>query len=239
MFDIKIVNGYILNGTGNPWTKMDVGITGDTISEIGILNDVPSKKTIDANGMVVTPGFIDTHVHSDLLCTRPDIHKIKALQGVTTELFGQDGISVAPVSAETKPLWQKQLKGLNGDIGDWPWETVDEYLAFLENTDLIGNNTYLVPHGAARTLVMGFDGRKATKEEMVEMRKIVEKGMEEGAVGVSSGLIYPPNLYSDKDELIEICKGAAHFDGCFVVHIRNESNNSLEALDEEIGRAHV
>jgi N-acyl-D-amino-acid deacylase len=239
MFDIKIVNGYVLDGTGSPWTKVDIGITKDTIIEIGQLADAPSKKVIDADGLVVTPGFIDTHVHSDLLCTKLETHKIKALQGVTTELFGQDGISVAPVSAETKPLWQKQLKGLNGDIGDWPWETVDEYLAFLENTDLIGNNTYLVPHGAARTLVMGFDGRKATKEEMVEMRKIVEKGMEEGAVGVSSGLIYPPNLYSDKDELIEICKGAAHFDGCFVVHIRNESNKSLEALDEVIDVARI
>ncbi|MFA1820903.1 amidohydrolase family protein [Virgibacillus oceani] len=239
MFDIKIVNGYILDGTGNPWTKMDIGITDDTISEIGQLADAPSKQTIDANCMTVTPGFIDTHVHSDLLCTRPEIHKIKALQGVTTELFGQDGISVAPVSAETKPLWQKQLKGLDGDIGDWPWETIDEYLTFLENSDLIGNNTYLVPHGGARTLVMGFDGRKATKEEMVEMRKIVEKGMEEGAVGVSSGLIYPPNLYSDKEELIEICKGAARYDGCFVVHIRNESNKSLEALDEVIDVARI
>lgn len=239
MFDIKIVNGHILDGTGNPWTKLDIGITNDTITEIGHLKDAPSKETIDADGLVVSPGFIDTHVHSDLLCLRPEVHKIKVLQGVTTELFGQDGISVAPVSDETKPIWQKQLKGLNGDIGDWPWESVDDYLSYLEQSDLIGNNTYLVPHGAARTLVMGFDGRKATREEMVEMRKIVEKGMEEGAVGVSSGLIYPPNLYSDKEELIEICRGAARYDGCFVVHIRNESNKSLEALEEVIDVARI
>src|SRR5699024_8716523 len=114
----------------------------------------------------------------------------------TTELFGQDGISVAPISEETKPLWQKQLNGLNGNIGDWPWQSIDGYLSFLENSTLAGNCLYLVPHGNVRTLVMGFAGRKASKDEMAQMRELVEEGMRQGAVGVSSGLIYPPNVYS-------------------------------------------
>lgn len=239
MFDMKIINGHVLDGTGNPWTKLDIGISDGKISEIGHLKDAPSKETIDANGLVVTPGFIDTHVHSDLLCLIPEVHKIKVLQGVTTELFGQDGISVAPVTSETKPIWQKQLKGLNGDIGNWPWESIDDYLTHLENSNLIGNGAYLVPHGNVRTLVMGFEGREATKEEMIKMRELVEQGMEEGAVGLSSGLIYPPNLYSNKEELIEICRGAAAYDGCFVVHIRNESNKVLEALEEVIDVARI
>jgi N-acyl-D-amino-acid deacylase len=234
MYDIIIKNGKVYDGTGNPWTKLDVGITDGKIVNMGDLSSESAKTIIDAKELAISPGFIDTHSHSDLLCTRPDVHKIKLLQGVTNEVFGQDGISVAPVSEETKPLWQKQLKGLNGDIGDWPWNTVEEYLEFLDNSGISGNATYLVPHGAVRTLVMGFEGRTSTKEEMSQMRELVEEGMRQGAVGLSSGLVYPPNVFSNKEELIEICKGAAKYDGCFVVHIRNESNYSLDALDEVI-----
>jgi N-acyl-D-amino-acid deacylase len=234
MYDVIIKNGKVFDGTGNPWTKLDIGIKGERIAEIGDLNKAQAAQIIDARGMAVSPGFIDTHVHSDLLCTVLEVHKIKALQGVTTELFGQDGISVAPVSEVTKPLWQQQLRGLNGDIGEWPWNSVEEYFTFLEQSNIIGNAAYLVPHGAVRTLVMGFEGRRATAEEMEKMRELVEEGMRQGSVGVSSGLVYPPNVYSDKKELIEICKGAAKYDGCFVVHIRNESIHSLTALDEVI-----
>src|SRR5699024_7683668 len=153
------------------------------------LNTEMAREVIDAERLAISPGFIDTHTHSDLLCTKPEVHKVKLAQGVTTELFGQDGISVAPVSETTKPLWQKQLIGLDVDIGDWPWESVDEYLSFLENTPIAGNAIYLVPHGGVRSLVMGFEERKATKEEMKEMRLLVEEAMRQGAVGVSTGLI--------------------------------------------------
>ncbi|MGE6260616.1 N-acyl-D-amino-acid deacylase family protein [Heyndrickxia sporothermodurans] len=234
MFDVILKNGHVYDGSGNPWTKLDIGIIEGKIAFLGDLSKEQAIQIIDCKGMAVSPGFIDPHVHSDLLCTKPEIHKIKALQGVTTELFGQDGISVAPVSEETKPLWKKQLNGLNGDIGEWPWYSIDEYLTFLENSKMIGNAAYLVPHGAVRTLVMGFEGRNATIEEIEKMREIVEEGMRQGAIGVSTGLVYPPNVFSDKEELIEICKGAAKYDGCFVVHIRNESIHSLTALDEVI-----
>ncbi|MEI3606576.1 D-aminoacylase [Pseudogracilibacillus sp. SE30717A] len=234
MYDIIIRDGKLFDGSGNPWTKLDIGIKDGKIKKIAKLHNESAHTEINAEGMAVVPGFIDTHVHSDLLCTKPEIHKIKVLQGVTTELFGQDGISVAPVSEETKPLWKKQLEGLDGKIDSWDWNTIDEYLDFLQNQSLLGNVTYLVPHGAVRTLVMGFEGRESTKAEMQEMRKLVEEGMREGAYGVSSGLIYPPNLYSNKEELIEICKGAAKYNGCFVVHVRNESTKILEALDEVI-----
>lgn len=234
MYDVIIRRGQVYDGTGNPWTRTDIGVKNGKIAAVGPLAGARGIEEIDARGLAVAPGFIDTHSHSDLLCTQPKVHKIKLLQGVTTELFGQDGISVAPVSEKTKPLWQKQLKGLNGDIGDWPWESIADYLAFLEKATIAGNAAYLVPHGAVRTLVMGFAGREATAEEMGKMRELVEIGMQEGAVGLSSGLIYPPNLFSNKEELIEICKGAATYDGCFVVHIRNESNHVLEALDEVI-----
>ncbi|WP_245917548.1 amidohydrolase family protein [Bacillus canaveralius] len=177
MFDILIKHGKLVDGTGNPWTALDIGIKNGKITEIGLLKEHEAKLVIEADGLFVSPGFIDTHVHSDLLCLKPDIHKIKILQGITTELFGQDGISVAPVSEETKPLWQQQLKGLNGDIGDWPWNSIKEYLEYLEDMRIAGNAAYLVPHGAVRTLVMGFEGRVATREEMVKMRELVEEGM--------------------------------------------------------------
>jgi N-acyl-D-amino-acid deacylase len=234
MFDILIKHGKLIDGTGNPWTSLDVGIKNGKIAEIGVLSESKANLVINAEGLMVAPGFIDTHVHSDLMCLRPDIHKIKLLQGITTELFGQDGISVAPVTEETKPLWQKQLKGLNGDIGDWPWNSIEEYLSFLEQHKIAGNAAYLVPHGAVRSMVMGFEDRTATQEEIQKMRELVEEGMRQGAVGVSTGLVYPPNVYSNKEELIEICKASATYGGSFVVHIRNESNRSLEALDEVI-----
>ncbi|MET3507353.1 N-acyl-D-amino-acid deacylase family protein [Halalkalibacter oceani] len=234
MYDIIIRNGKIFDGTGNPWTKLDIAIKDGRIVNMGKFENESATTEIEAEGLAVSPGFIDTHVHSDLLCTKPDVHKIKVLQGVTTELLGQDGISVAPVSEKTKPLWQKQLEGLNGTIGDWEWNTIEEYLTFLENSQLLGNVAYLVPHGAVRTLTMGFEGRESTKDEMIRMRELVEEGMRQGAYGVSTGLIYPPNSYSNKEELIEICKGAAKYDGCFVVHIRNESTTLLDSLEEVI-----
>lgn len=239
MYDVIIRNGLVCDGTGNPWTKLDVGIRAGKIVRLAKLVFEQAEIEIDASGCIVSPGFIDPHVHSDLLCTNPEIHKIRVLQGITTELFGQDGISVAPVSKHTKQEWQKQLKGLNGDIGDWPWETIDEYLSFLEAADMIGNAAYLIPHGNIRTLVMGFEGRQATKEECREMREWVEAGMRQGAFGISSGIQYPPCAYANLEELVEICKGATKYDGCFVVHIRNESNLSLEALDEVIEAARI
>ncbi|UFJ41827.1 D-aminoacylase [Brevibacillus humidisoli] len=237
MYDVLIRGGMLCDGTGNPWTKRDIGVSDGKIAAIADLSSSGGKVEIDASGQVVAPGFIDPHVHSDLLCTRPEIHKIKVLQGVTTELFGQDGISVAPVSAETKPLWQQQLKGLNGDIGEWPWHSVDEYLQFLERASLAGNAAYLVPHGAVRTMVVGFAAREASQREIEQMSQLVEEGMRQGAFGISSGIQYPPCAYTTLDELVAICSSAAKYDGCFVVHIRNESNLSLEALDEVIEAA--
>lgn len=234
MLDILIKNGKVFDGTGNPYTLLDIGIKDGKIVKLERNLKIDAKRVIDAKGLAVSPGFIDTHVHSDLLWTKPEIHQIKIKKGVTTELFGQDGISVAPVSNKTRPLWQAQLKGLDGDIGEWPWDSVESYLKKIEELKCLTNVAYLVPHGNVRTLVMGFEKRESTVNEQIEMRKLVEKGMEEGAIGFSTGLVYPPNSFCATDELIEICKGVAKYDGCLVVHMRNESFNIMEALDEMI-----
>ena len=232
MFDLLIKNGMLVDGTGNPWTKLDLAIRNGKIVRMAKQINENALQIIDASNKVVSPGFIDTHIHSDLMCTVPTRSQIRLKQGVTTELLGQDGISVAPVSSHTKPFWQNQLSSLIGDIGEWNWNSVSEYLHFLQKSNLLGNVAYLVPHGNVRTLVMGLEERQATKEERVQMREIVEKSMGEGAIGFSSGLVYPPNVFSDTEELIEICKGVAKYDGCFVVHIRNESFSIIEAFDE-------
>lgn len=239
MFDFVIRNGMLCDGSGNPWTKMDIGIVGGRIKKVKKNMEEQGKQEINADVFIVSPGFIDPHSHSDLWCMKPEVHHIRALQGITTEVFGQDGISVAPVSERTKPLWQKQLKGLNGDIGNWPWNTIEEYLNYLDQMKIVGNAAYLIPHGAVRTLVMGFEGRMARSEEICLMSELVEEGMKQGAFGISSGIQYPPCVYANKEELIEICKSTAKYDGCFMVHIRNESNLSLEALDEVIDVARV
>lgn len=236
-YDLIIRGGMVCDGTGNPWTRHDVGIKNGMISSVSDLAAAKGTVEVEATGLVVTPGFIDAHVHSDLWCTRPDIHNIRVLQGITTELAGQDGVSVAPVTTETKALWMKQLSRVNGEIGEWPWSSIDDYLRFLENTRLAGNIAYLVPHGNIRSMVMGFEGREASSHEIAAMQELVEMGMQQGAFGVSSGIQYPPCVYANKEELVGICKGAAKYDGCFVVHIRNESNYSVEALDEVIDAA--
>ncbi|MED4018516.1 D-aminoacylase [Sutcliffiella cohnii] len=234
MLDILIKNGKVYDGSGNPYTLLDIGVKDGKIVKLERHMKHEAKKVIDAKGLAVSPGFIDTHVHSDLLWTKPEIHQIKIKKGVTTELFGQDGISVAPVSNETRPLWQAQLKGLNGDIGEWPWDSVESYLKKIDERKSLTNVSYLVPHGNIRTLVMGFEKRESTVDEQIEMRKLVEKAMEEGAIGFSTGLVYPPNSFCATEELIEICKGVAKYDGCLVVHMRNESFNIMQALDEMI-----
>ncbi len=221
MFDILIKNGRVIDGTNNPWTNMDIAVKDGKIVEMRKNINGKTLKEIDVKNKIVCPGFIDTHVHSDLLAMKPEIHQIKLKQGITTELLGQDGISVAPVSSSTKKLWQQQLKGLNGDIGEWDWFSVSEYLEKLEKSNILGNMAYLVPHGNVRTLVMGFEEREATHQEILSMRRHVEDAMKEGAIGFSSGLVYPPNVFSSTEELIEICKGVAEYDGCFVVHMRN------------------
>ncbi len=239
MLDIIIKNGIVYDGAGNPPTKLEVGIKDGKIVKIDNLINEEAKNVINAKELAISPGFIDTHSHCDLYCVKPDIYKIRTLQGITTELLGQDGISVAPVSDDTKPLWQKQLKALNGDIGDWPWEDIEQYLKYLESQPIVGNLTYLVPHGNVRSLVMGFEQRIATEKELLEMQKLVEIGLKQGATGVSSGLVYPPNVYSNTKELIAICEVAAKYNKVFVVHIRNESANALVALEEmlDVARA--
>jgi N-acyl-D-amino-acid deacylase len=236
-----IRNGWIVDGSGQARYKAALVVEDELITEIGALpSGAGFDRVIDAEGMIVAPGFIDTHSHSDLEIMVNPYVEAKVRQGVTTELLGQDGISMAPLPKRYISPWRKNLAGLDGDSDEagWDYETTDGYLRALEEKGVGLNESYLVPHGNIRMEAMGLDNRKPTQDELEQMRQITRREMEVGAFGLSTGLIYMPCAYAETAELIELCKVVAEFDGAFVVHQRSEADTILASMKEviEIGR---
>ena len=199
-----------------------------------------ADKVIDAKGRVICPGFIDTHSHSDLVILVNPYNEVKIRQGITTEVLGQDGISMAPLPQEHISSWRKNLAGLDGESDeiDWKYETTENYLKMMDYNGVGLNETYLVPHGNVRMEAMGLEDRPATKEEIQKMCEITERELKAGAIGLSTGLIYIPCAYSLTEEIIEMCKVVAKYDGVFVVHQRSEADTILTSMEEiiEIGK---
>jgi N-acyl-D-amino-acid deacylase len=235
-----IRNGTIVDGTGGPRYRADLLVEAGTIVAIGRNLAADGREVVDASGLVVAPGFIDTHSHSDLKVLEEPLLAPKLRQGITTEVLGQDGVSMAPLPLNFVEDWKKNLAGLEGvsDTVDWSWKTTEGYLAALERRGLVLNESYLVPHGNVRMEAMGLEDRSPSAAEVDAMRRIVRREMEAGALGLSSGLIYIPCAYGDTSEVIEMCKIVAEFGGVFVVHQRSEANNILGSMDEilRIGR---
>jgi N-acyl-D-amino-acid deacylase len=232
-----IRNGVIVDGSGQPRYAADLVVEDERIAAIGAIGSGGQfDHAIDATGMIVAPGFIDTHSHSDLeLLLNPYI-EAKVRQGVTTELLGQDGISMAPLPRKYISPWRKNLAGLEGESDElsWSYETTEQYLAALAEKGVGLNESYLVPHGNVRMEAMGLNNRKPTPRELDRMREIVRREMEAGAFGLSTGLIYMPCAYADTEELIALCKVVAEFDGVFVVHQRSEADTILDSMQEII-----
>lgn len=238
---ILIKNGYIVDGNKTPKYQGDILVEDKIIKKIGdIEKDTPVDKVIDAKNRLITPGFIDTHSHSDLMILVNPYNQIKIRQGITTEVLGQDGISMAPLPKEFISPWRKNLAGLDGESDeiDWEYETTDNYLKMMETKGVGLNETYLVPHGNIRMEAMGLEGRVATDEEIEKMCEITRREMEAGAFGLSTGLIYIPCAYCETKEIIEMCKVVAEFDGVFVVHQRSEADTIVNSMREviEIGK---
>jgi N-acyl-D-amino-acid deacylase len=235
-----IRNGTIVDGTGGPRYRADLLIDEGTILAIGRNLSADGYEVVDASGLIIAPGFIDTHSHSDLKVLEDPLLAPKLRQGITTEVLGQDGISMAPLPLAYVEDWKKNLAGLEGvsDTVDWSWKTTEGYLAALEARGLVLNESYLVPHGNVRMEAMGLEDRAPTIEEVDAMTRIVRREMEAGALGLSSGLIYIPCAYGDVAEIIAMCRVVAEFGGVFVVHQRSEANNILASMDEilRIGR---
>ena len=235
-----IKSGLVVDGSGKAGFKADVLLNGAKIEKIGNITQTADMEVIDASGLVVAPGFIDTHTHSDLqILLKPEIVP-KVMQGITTEVLGQDGISLAPLPVQYISPWRKNLAGLDGDSDDinWEFKTTEGYLKMIDEIKPGPNECYLVPHGNIRMEAMGLDNRQPTPEEMEKIRSITRREMEAGAVGLSTGLIYMPCAYSKLEEIIEMCKVVAEFDGIFVIHQRSEADNILESMEEviKIGR---
>ncbi|MGD2201046.1 MAG: D-aminoacylase [Candidatus Bathyarchaeota archaeon] len=231
-YDLIVENCKVIDGTGNPWYKADIGITQGEITKLGRIKD-GGRETINARGLVASPGFIDTHSHSDLMLLAEPEARQKVMQGITTEVIGQDGLGEAPIRDDVLEDWRRYLSGLNGDPDiDWNWRSFGGYLNALEAAGPATNIAALVGHGNLRLLAMGMENRAPTGSELSEMKGLLTESMVSGAFGLSTGLIYPPCVYAEIGELVELCKVTAAHGGIFVVHMRNEGDMLLESIDE-------
>jgi len=230
-FDIVIKDGRIVDGSGNPWFKGDLGIEGDRITRVGDLGEYDAKKEIEARGLLVCPGFVDVHTHSDtsfIINPRADS---KVLQGVTTEILGNCGDSPAPVTELGKSFESKRLEELGIE---WDWYSVAEYLGRLERGGVPVNVGTLIGHGTVRASIMGYEARAPSGGELTQMKELVEQGMRDGALGLSTGIKYAPGVYASTDEIVELSRVVARYGGLYSTHIRNQGDGLIDSIDEAI-----
>jgi len=233
VLDIKITGGQVIDGTGAPARRADVGVTGDRITTVSDLAAEPAGRTIDATGRTVTPGFIDMHSHSDWRLWGNRRAESKIRQGVTTEVVGNCGFSPAPVSDE----YRSEMQGfaLNVPPGmDFSWNSVGDYLARYESDGVALNVAQLIGHGTLRLAAMGFARRPPTAAEQAHMERMMDAAMADGAYGLATGLIYAPGSYAATEEIIGIARHAAGGRGFYASHIRGEGATLLDAVAEAI-----
>lgn len=236
LYDVVIREGYILDGSGNPWFKADMAIKDGKIVKIGYLNHCQSDYVINAKGLFIAPGFIDIHTHYDLALFIDSKLEHVVKQGVTTIVIGNCGISPFPVKLKYLNLLRKftaPFTPLGAEI-NWNWVSLRGFTEELEKRKLGLNVAPLVGHGAVRIAAMGFEAREAEKDELEEMKRLVKQQMEEGAFGMSTGLIYAPAIYATTEELIELCKVVAAYGGIYATHIRSEGSMLVESIEETL-----
>jgi N-acyl-D-amino-acid deacylase len=233
--DIVIRNAEIVDGSGAPRRRGEIAICGERIALVGESCPGQARRVIDAEGLVVCPGFIDMHTHSDLMLLAEPKASAKLMQGVTTEVIGQDGLSYAPGTAETLAQFRANLKGLNGDPPGlaWNWRTVGEFLDRLDGRTAV-NVAMLAPHGNLRAAVLGMQSRAASDGELDRMQQLLDQAMAEGAFGLSTGLTYAPCSFGDARELTALCRIVARHGGFFAPHLRSYGADMEAAVDEAI-----
>lgn len=229
-FDILIRNGHILDGTGNPWYAADLGIQGDRITAIGNLHNAQATTVIDASGDVVSPGFIDVLGQSEMALLIDNRALSKLSQGITSEITGE-GNSIAPQNEKTIAALKPFLDEYHLTID---WTTLDGYFQRLERQGTPLNLGTFVGAAQVREAVIGDDDRDPSPAELDQMRALVDQAMKDGALGVSTALIYPPGHYAKTGELIALCKVAAQYGGIYATHMRSEGAQETEAIDEAI-----
>jgi N-acyl-D-amino-acid deacylase len=236
MTDLRIENARVVDGTGAPWFRGSVAVKGDRIAAVSRdpSPDNRADTVIDAADRAVSPGFVDTHSHSDMELFADPTLAPKLRQGITTEVLGQDGFSMAPMHREGgAEAWSKQLGALAGSVDvDWTWGGVDDYLDAVEANGVAPNVALLVGHGTVRFNVLGMADRAPTAEELEEMGDLVTEALEAGALGFSTGLIYTPCTYAGTEEVGALAARLEPYGRPFVAHIRSEGRWVWEALDE-------
>jgi N-acyl-D-amino-acid deacylase len=228
-YDIIIHNGMVYDGSGGAPRRADVGVKGDQIAAIGDLSKARATNEVDVGGMAVAPGFINMLSHSEtsLIVDYRSLGELR--QGVTTQIFGES--SMGPLSDEMK---RTQLAS-QGDIKfDIPWTTLAEYLKYMEKRGISQNVASFVGAGTVRSHVIGLEDKPPTPAQLEQMKELVRREMEAGALGVTTALIYPPNFFAKTDELIELCKVASKYRGKYIAHIRSEANQFMEAVEETL-----
>ena len=229
-FDLVIANGHIIDGTGSPWYSGDVGIRDGRIAAIGNLSAAPRKRTINAQGKVVAPGFIDMLGQSETSILVDPRLPSKIYQGITTEITGEGG-SAAPLNdtiiATDRPGYEHYK--INPD-----WRTFRQYFVRLEKQGMGINLASYVGATQVRRMVLGDADVQPTPEQLEKMKALVRDAMRDGAAGVSTSLMYAPAPYAKTEEIIALASEASKFGGIYATHIRNESDSALEAIDEAV-----
>jgi N-acyl-D-amino-acid deacylase len=233
-YDVIIRNGHVIDGTGSPWYAADVAVKDGRIAAVGRLGGAKGARTIDAHGMVVAPGFIDMLGQSELTLLVDPRAPSKIFQGITTEVTGE-GQSIAPLNDN---MIKENQSGYDHFKVKADWRTLAEYFARLEKQGIGINMGTYIGAASARAMVIGYGNRAPTPEELKQMEALVEQGMREGALGLSTALQYPPAPYASTEELIALAKVASRHGGIYATHMRSEGNAEDAALDEafRIGR---
>src|SRR5436309_4654632 len=227
-FDIVIKGGTVYDGTGGEGHVTDVAIRGDRIAGVGDFAKASAKKTIDARGLAVAPGFINMLSWSNESLIQDGRSQSEIRQGVTAEIMGE-GESMGPVNDRVREHMLREQSDIKYDI---KWNTLTEYLKYLESRGISCNVASFLGATTVREYVIGFEDKAPTPQQLDQMRDLVRKEMEAGALGIGTSLIYPPAFYASTDELIELCKVAAKYQGKYISHMRSEGNRLIEALDE-------
>jgi N-acyl-D-amino-acid deacylase len=230
MYDIIIKNGTIVDGTGAPAKKKDISIIGDRISDTGHIEGKVSR-VIDAEALVIAPGFIDIHSHTDVGLLVNSLAESKIRQGITTEIGGNCGDSVAPLGGKQFGRLLEWGKENNIEV---KWKTVNEFLNTLEENGIAVNYGTFVGHGTIRSNVIGMDNRTPSRSELLKMKNELSQSMLDGAFGLSTGLSYSPGCFAPKEEILELCKILKKYNGIYATHMRSEGKRLLSSIDEAL-----
>ncbi len=227
-FDVIIRGGTVYDGTGAEPRQADVAIRGDRVARVGDFKSAKARTVIDANGLAVAPGFINMLSWSTESLNQDGRSQSELRQGVTTEIMGE-GESMGPVNDRVREHMLRAQADIKYDI---KWNTLAEYLQYLEKHGISCNVASFIGATTIREYVIGFEDKPPTPEQLDQMRELVRQEMEAGALGIGTSLIYPPAFYAKTEELIELCKVAARYQGKYISHMRSEGNQLFEALDE-------